>query len=166
MGGWGVINLINGGFPNKKGRGRQKSEKLTSGGYLFGTGKYLRAKPWHGIFCIYLWDLSFNFLIIFYNQIYLKYCPKFDLILIMQVWFSNKIRGHPQRTSNYEGEGGFENQNQLGIGGKWFWTPWMPWCQGVSRVKHQLKYLFFCKRMQSLLQHIYKIYILFILVIL
>ena len=41
----GVINLINGGFPNKKGRGRQKSEKLTSGGYLFGTGKYLRAKP-------------------------------------------------------------------------------------------------------------------------
>ena len=44
-GGGGVINLINGGFPNKKGRGRQKSEKLTSGGYLFGTGKYLRAKP-------------------------------------------------------------------------------------------------------------------------
>ena len=43
--GVGVINLINGGFPNKKGRGRQKSEKLTSGGYLFGTGKYLRAKP-------------------------------------------------------------------------------------------------------------------------
>ena len=43
--GWGVINLINGGFPNKKGRGRQKSEKLTSGGYLFGTGKYLPAKP-------------------------------------------------------------------------------------------------------------------------
>ena len=43
--GWGVINLINGGFPNKKGRGRQKSEKLTSGGYLFGTGKYLQAKP-------------------------------------------------------------------------------------------------------------------------
>ena len=31
--------------PNKKGRGRQKSEKLTSGGCLFGTGKYLRAKP-------------------------------------------------------------------------------------------------------------------------
>ena len=44
-GGGGVINLINGGFPNKKGRGRQKSEKLTSGGYLFGTGKYLWAKP-------------------------------------------------------------------------------------------------------------------------
>ena len=44
-GGGGVINLINGGFPNKTGRGRQKSEKLTSGGYLFGTGKYLRAKP-------------------------------------------------------------------------------------------------------------------------
>ena len=38
----------------------------------------------------------------------------------MQVWFSNKIRGHPQGTSNYEGEGGFENQGKLGIGGKWF----------------------------------------------
>ena len=45
VGGGGVINLIHGGFPNKKGRGRQKSEKLTSGGYLFATGKYLRAKP-------------------------------------------------------------------------------------------------------------------------
>ena len=67
----------------------------------------------------------------------------------MQVWFSNKIRGHPQQTTNYEGERSFENQGKLGIGGNWFEVLWVPYCQRLSRVKHQLKYLFFCKRMQK-----------------
>ena len=46
--------LINRGSPNKKGRGQTKIKKINKGGCLIGTGKNLWAKPWHGIFCIYV----------------------------------------------------------------------------------------------------------------
>ena len=52
---WGEVRyLINWGFPNKKGREKTKIKKINKGGCLIGTGKNLWAKPWHGIFCIYV----------------------------------------------------------------------------------------------------------------